>query len=151
MIDRDMIHLEGFVCWLVNWCINDALNVSGNSGIPGVHTGSTGGSSGSNRSFINKPARGWLHSDQVVVREGITYFVRVILNDSSFANLLKSHGYIPIRGTQKLLIGILRQNWSDYFELFIISFADGIQNPTNRFWRRAILYLITIQNLFKAA
>ena len=31
----------------------------------------------SNRSFINKPARGWLHSDTVIVREGITYFVRV--------------------------------------------------------------------------
>lgn len=38
-------------------------------------------SNGSNRSFINKPARGWLHSDAVIVREGITYFVRV----SSFA------------------------------------------------------------------
>ena len=30
-----------------------------------------------NRSFINKPARGWLHSDVVIVREGITYLVRV--------------------------------------------------------------------------
>ena len=36
-----------------------------------------GGGGGSNRSFINKPARGWLHSDSVIVREGITYFVRV--------------------------------------------------------------------------
>uniref|UniRef100_A0A0P5AAR5 SHC-transforming protein n=1 Tax=Daphnia magna TaxID=35525 RepID=A0A0P5AAR5_9CRUS len=35
-------------------------------------------SNGSNRSFINKPARGWLHSDAVIVREGITYFVRYI-------------------------------------------------------------------------
>nr|CAG4638573.1 EOG090X098F [Cyclestheria hislopi] len=40
--------------------------------------GSSGGSSGSNRSFINKPARGWLHPDDVIIREGITYFVRYI-------------------------------------------------------------------------
>jgi hypothetical protein len=36
-----------------------------------------GSNNSSNRSFINKPARGWLHSDVVIVREGITYFVRV--------------------------------------------------------------------------
>nr|SVE89993.1 EOG090X098F [Daphnia sinensis] len=40
--------------------------------------GGAGSSNGSNRSFINKPARGWLHSDAVIVREGITYFVRYI-------------------------------------------------------------------------
>ena len=39
--------------------------------------GGSGSGSSSNRSFINKPARGWLHSDVVIVREGITYFVRV--------------------------------------------------------------------------
>nr|CAG4641842.1 EOG090X098F [Eurycercus lamellatus] len=39
---------------------------------------STTTGAGSNRSFINKPARGWLHSDLVIVREGITYFVRYI-------------------------------------------------------------------------
>lgn len=43
----------------------------GNAGV------GAGSSNGSNRSFINKPARGWLHSDAVIVREGITYFVRV--------------------------------------------------------------------------
>lgn len=52
-----------------------AANVSGSGG------GSSGGPGaagpGGNRSFINKPARGWLHSDLVIVREGITYFVRV--------------------------------------------------------------------------
>nr|SVE85606.1 EOG090X098F [Daphnia pulicaria] len=37
-----------------------------------------GSNNSSNRSFINKPARGWLHSDVVIVREGITYFVRYI-------------------------------------------------------------------------
>ncbi|XP_057365477.1 uncharacterized protein LOC130686265 isoform X2 [Daphnia carinata] len=43
----------------------------------GAHQAAGSGSS-SNRSFINKPARGWLHSDVVIVREGITYFVRYI-------------------------------------------------------------------------
>ena len=50
---------------------HSAAAANGNGG------GSSGGSAGSNRSFINKPARGWLHSDLVIVREGITYFVRV--------------------------------------------------------------------------
>lgn len=47
-------------------------------------TVASNGSSGSssNRSFINKPARGWLHSDVVIVREGITYFVRVFISYS---------------------------------------------------------------------
>nr|CAG4640175.1 EOG090X098F [Daphnia pulex]SVE84981.1 EOG090X098F [Daphnia pulex] len=40
--------------------------------------GGTSNNSNNNRSFINKPARGWLHSDVVIVREGITYFVRYI-------------------------------------------------------------------------
>lgn len=30
-------------------------------------------------SFINKPARGWLHPDHLVSKEGITYAVRVSL------------------------------------------------------------------------
>nr|CAG4648748.1 EOG090X098F [Polyphemus pediculus] len=47
------------------------------SSTPASASAATAGS-GSNRSFINKPARGWLHSDQLVVREGITYFVRYI-------------------------------------------------------------------------
>lgn len=33
------------------------------------------GTSGGN--FISKPARGWLHSDQLITEEGITYAVRV--------------------------------------------------------------------------
>nr|SVE74292.1 EOG090X098F [Daphnia barbata] len=44
----------------------------------GNQSGGAASSNGSNRSFINKPARGWLHSDAVIIREGITYFVRYI-------------------------------------------------------------------------
>lgn len=52
---------------------------SSSSSSPGNAVGSSANTpvGGSNRSFINKPARGWLHSDLVIVREGITYFVRV--------------------------------------------------------------------------
>ena len=56
------------------------MHSSGASGGAATNGGGGGGTSngaGSNRSFINKPARGWLHSDAVIVREGITYFVRV--------------------------------------------------------------------------
>jgi len=34
---------------------------------------------GTGRSFISKPARGWLHPDQLITKEGITYAVRVSL------------------------------------------------------------------------
>ena len=50
-------------------------NTPGSGG--GSSGGGAGGGPGGSRSFINKPARGWLHSDLVIVREGITYFVRV--------------------------------------------------------------------------
>lgn len=54
------------------------MHSSGTSGGTATNTsGGTTNGAGSNRSFINKPARGWLHSDAVIVREGITYFVRV--------------------------------------------------------------------------
>lgn len=33
--------------------------------------------SGGGGSFISKPARGWLHPDHLVSKEGITYAVRV--------------------------------------------------------------------------
>ena len=33
--------------------------------------------SGGGNSFISKPARGWLHPDHLVSKEGITYAVRV--------------------------------------------------------------------------
>ena len=33
--------------------------------------------SGGGSSFISKPARGWLHPDHLVSKEGITYAVRV--------------------------------------------------------------------------
>ena len=52
---------------------NSAGAAAANQGV----AGGGGSSNSSNRSFINKPARGWLHSDVVIVREGITYFVRV--------------------------------------------------------------------------
>lgn len=32
---------------------------------------------GSGGSFMSKPPRGWLHSDQLITKEGITYAVRV--------------------------------------------------------------------------
>ena len=50
---------------------------SASGGPTATNGGGTSNGAGSNRSFINKPARGWLHSDAVIVREGITYFVRV--------------------------------------------------------------------------
>nr|CAG4648049.1 EOG090X098F [Moina brachiata]SVE93115.1 EOG090X098F [Moina brachiata] len=49
------------------------LGAAGGAGRSG---GSGGGGGG--QSFVNKPARGWLHSDQVIVRDGINYFVRYI-------------------------------------------------------------------------
>jgi hypothetical protein len=52
-----------------------AAAAAGNQGSSLAAAG--GSNNSSNRSFINKPARGWLHSDVVIVREGITYFVRV--------------------------------------------------------------------------
>ena len=33
--------------------------------------------------FINKPPQGWLHSDQVILKKGITYAVRVSLTMSN--------------------------------------------------------------------
>jgi hypothetical protein len=36
-----------------------------------------GDAPGTGRSFISKPARGWLHPDQLISKEGITYAVRV--------------------------------------------------------------------------
>lgn len=36
------------------------------------------GQGGSANSFISKPPRGWLHSDQLITKEGITYAVRYI-------------------------------------------------------------------------
>nr|SVE84365.1 EOG090X098F [Daphnia pulex] len=53
-----------------------AAAAAGNQGSSLAAAG--GSNNSSNRSFINKPARGWLHSDVVIVREGITYFVRYI-------------------------------------------------------------------------
>lgn len=35
---------------------------------------------GGGGSFISKPARGWLHPDHLVSKEGITYAVKVISN-----------------------------------------------------------------------
>lgn len=55
---------------------SSSVNPAGMNSTAGCGNGG-GSGGGSNRSFINKPARGWLHSDQVIVREGITYFVRV--------------------------------------------------------------------------
>ncbi|GFG28811.1 hypothetical protein Cfor_03033 [Coptotermes formosanus] len=37
-----------------------------------------GDAPGTGRSFISKPARGWLHPDQLITKEGITYAVRYI-------------------------------------------------------------------------
>lgn len=39
--------------------------------------------SGGGSSFISKPARGWLHPDHLVSKEGITYAVRVSFIDKS--------------------------------------------------------------------
>jgi hypothetical protein len=36
-----------------------------------------GDAPGTGRSIISKPARGWLHPDQLITKEGITYAVRV--------------------------------------------------------------------------
>nr|CAG4649485.1 EOG090X098F [Scapholeberis mucronata]SVE93729.1 EOG090X098F [Scapholeberis mucronata] len=55
------------------------MHSSSSSGAASAAVASSSSSTASsNRSFINKPARGWLHSDTVIVRDGITYFVRYI-------------------------------------------------------------------------
>lgn len=56
---------------------NSAGAAAAAAGNQGSLAAAGGSNNSSNRSFINKPARGWLHSDVVIVREGITYFVRV--------------------------------------------------------------------------
>ena len=58
---------------------NEMQSSTSSANSAGAAAANQGGASNnsSNRSFINKPARGWLHSDVVIVREGITYFVRV--------------------------------------------------------------------------
>lgn len=39
--------------------------------------GATGGG-GSDKGFCSKPTRGWLHTDQTILNEGVTFNVRVI-------------------------------------------------------------------------
>ncbi|KAG8230932.1 hypothetical protein J437_LFUL002965 [Ladona fulva] len=50
----------------------DSVNASG-GGIQGG--GANGGGGGG---FLNKPARGWLHSDRTIAKEGVCYAVRYI-------------------------------------------------------------------------
>lgn len=40
-------------------------------------------------SFISKPARGWLHPDNLVSKEGITYTVKVCYLHFTFYNILR--------------------------------------------------------------
>jgi hypothetical protein len=46
---------------------------------------------GTGRSFISKPARGWLHPDQLITKEGITYAVRVSCDFMKPKLLLLNH------------------------------------------------------------
>lgn len=39
-------------------------------------------------SFISKPARGWLHPDHLVSKEGITYAVRVSFSSKFNAKII---------------------------------------------------------------
>nr|CAD7593390.1 unnamed protein product [Timema genevievae] len=42
----------------------------------------SGPAGGASASFISKPARGWLHPDQLINKEGITYAVRQLMKES---------------------------------------------------------------------
>lgn len=76
--------------FIIAWLSHSKGSAAPSAGPPASATASSsgGGSTGRDmpaprhaaaggQSFVNKPARGWLHSDQVIVREGINYFVRV--------------------------------------------------------------------------
>lgn len=44
--------------------------------MPRYGEGAAGGG-GSDKGFCSKPSRGWLHTDQTILNEGVTFNVRV--------------------------------------------------------------------------
>ncbi len=41
------------------------------------YEGASSGCGGSDKGFGHKPTRGWLHTDQTILNEGVTFNVRV--------------------------------------------------------------------------
>lgn len=41
------------------------------------YTEGAAGGGGSDKGFCSKPTRGWLHTDQTILNEGVTFNVRV--------------------------------------------------------------------------
>ena len=54
-----------------------------------------GDAPGAGRSFISKPARGWLHPDQLISKEGITYAVRVSCDSVKLKIMQLTHFLAP--------------------------------------------------------
>lgn len=53
-------------------------------------------SAGPSGNFLHKPVRGWLHPDQLIVKKGVTYAVRVSISPLNLHHLGNTHNHVNL-------------------------------------------------------